>query len=152
MIRQQLMKTGKIIFLVMGLSLISACASNQKASEDLFLEKLLLSNIQETPYTLHVKVISTEKDRLIRADSGQVGYIKFRILARLIEAFKGNVPDTIEYFHIMEAPTKGPAIDEEFIVSLEFSPEKRQYYVPGNGYVLPANERLLNLARRKRLN
>jgi hypothetical protein len=139
----------KILALIFVLSLTFGCAIGRNISDDSFLEELLLSNLEKTLYTAHVIIAKTETSREIYSDSGQVGYIIFKVYADVIETFKGNKYDKIEYFIFLEAPSKGPPIGEEFIVSLHYSEEKDQYYIPDNGYDLPVTKRLKDIARSK---
>lgn len=143
-----LRKNTMKLFFTMFLILLSGCATIQKASDDSFYESLLLSNIKNTPYTAHVKIITTEILKVINSDSGQPGYIVFKVYADVIEIFKGESSDRVIYSVTHEAPSKDPPVGKEFIVSLKRS-EKGTYYIPDNGYALPFTEKLRGLARSK---
>jgi len=140
-------KMKKILVLIFTLSLTFACVAGQKAPDDSFFEELLLSNLREAPYTAHVKITRAERSKEIYSDSGEAGYIMFKVHADVIETFKGGNYSKIEYFIFLEAPSKGPMVGQEFIVSLHYSEKKDEYRVPDNGYVLPVTERLENTAR-----
>lgn len=128
--------------------LLSGCASIQEESNDSFYESLLLSNIKNTPYTAHVKIKAAELINIIYSDSGQPGYIVFKVYTDVIEIFKGESSARVIYSVTHEAPSKGPPIGKEFIVSLQRS-EKGSYYIPDNGYALPFTEKLRRLAKSK---
>jgi hypothetical protein len=134
------------IILTLMLILAFGCAVSQELSDDSFYQGLLLSNLQETPSTAHIRITRIEKNKEIYTESGRLGYIVFKVQADVIETFKGNKHMAIDYSIFREAPSEGPLIGEEFIVSLHRS-EKGEYYIPDNGYELPATEALKRLAR-----
>jgi hypothetical protein len=136
------MKSALPVILVIFLG----CAAGRNMPDDSLSENLLLSNLEETPYTAHVKTTSVEKNKEIRSDSGEIGYVVFKVQAEVIETFKGDKKSTIEYFVMHEAPSKGPRLGEDLIASLNRS-EEGEYYVPDNGYELPATKSLIRLAR-----
>lgn len=136
------------LFFTIFLILLSSCATIQEKSDDAFYESLLLSNIENTPYSAHIKIKAAEIINVIYSDSGQPGYIVFKVYADVIEIFKGESSARIMYSVTHEAPSKGPPIGEEFIVSLQRS-EKDSYYIPDNGYALPFTEKLRGLAKLK---
>ena len=140
----------KNLTLIFILSLIFGCATSQKVSDDSFFKGLLLSNLQESAFTAHVKITKTEKNKEIYSDSEELGYMIFKVYADVIETFKGDKYDRIEYFIFQEFPSDGPPVGEEFIVSLHYSEEKDEYYIPDNGYNLPVTEALKNIARSER--
>jgi hypothetical protein len=135
--------------LIFILIMFFGCATNRKLSNGSFFEGMLLNNLQETPFTAHVKITRIEKNKDIYSDSGEVGYVIFKVYADVVEVFKGDKHDRIKYFIFQEVPSDGPRIGEEFIVSLHYSEEKEEYYIPDNGYHLPVTETLKNSARSK---
>jgi hypothetical protein len=137
----------KVVALIFILSSNLSCFTSPTTSDVSFFKALLLSNLQKTPYTAHIRIAKTEKRKEIYSDSGEVGYIIFKVTADVLETFKGEKFDEIEYSIFQEAPSKGPLIGNEWIVSLHYSEEKDEYYIPDNGYVLPVIETLKNTAR-----
>ena len=95
----------------------------------------------------HIRITETEKHKEIYSDSGEFGYIIFKVTADVIETFKGKKFDEIEYSIFQEHPSKGPLIGNEWIVSLHYSEEKIEYYIPDNRYVLHVTETLKNTVR-----
>ncbi|MDI6809821.1 MAG: hypothetical protein QME66_12730 [Candidatus Eisenbacteria bacterium] len=130
------------------LIIVSGCSVFRGAADHSLYEQLLLSNLRETPYTAHIKIARVEKNREILSDSGELGYVVFKVQAEVIETYKGDKYSTIEYFVFREAPSEGPPVGENLIVSLRRS-EEGDYYVSDNGYELPATESLIRLARSK---
>lgn len=139
----------KILLLLSTWTFIMGCIAGQKAPDDSFLEKLLLENIRDTPYTAHIKVTGSDRHEEIASDTGKPGYIIFSIHADVIETFKGENFPEIDYLVLMEAPSEGPSAGTEFIVSLRFSKERNAYYIPDNGYALPVTKTLIHMARSK---
>ena len=137
----------KFLALIFIVSSNFSCVTSLKASDVSFFEALLMSNLQKTPYTAHIRITKTERHKEIYSDSGEVGYIIFRVTADVIETFKGKKFDEIEYSIFQEATSKGPLIGNEWIVSLHYSEEKDEYYIPDNGFVLPVTETLKNTVR-----
>jgi len=133
--------------LIFILNLTFGCVALQKGSDDSFFEELLLANLQDAPYTAHVKITKTERNKESYSDSGKVGYVIFKVHADVVETFRGASYSDIEYSVFLEAPSNGPRVGEEFIVSLYYSEEKDEYYIPDNGYALPVTDRLKNIAR-----
>ncbi len=144
------MKTAKLFVFVVLVSLACGCAANRHSGDLSFMDRLLEDNIGQTPYTALVRVKDVNIARQIRDDSGRAGYREFRVTADVLETFKGPRLPRVDYLVIVEATLQGPQPGSKFIVSLRYSPERGCYYVPGNGYALPASERLISVARAKR--
>ncbi|NEO86583.1 MAG: hypothetical protein F6J87_20345 [Spirulina sp. SIO3F2] len=147
----------KNIFILFFASILTfGCVSCQKVADDSHkatdnsaLEHLLLSNIEETPYTAHIKVTDINKIEDISSDSGDSGKIGYKVHANVIATYKGEKNEKIEYFVFLEDSSKEALTGKEFIVSLHYSEDKSHYYIPDNGYVLPPTEALKDIGQSK---
>ena len=74
-------------------------------------------------------------------------YTRYLIEATVVERFVGAAPPRLAFYQWVEQGNDYPPIGGRFIVNLQKSSRSGQYYVPDNGYMLPADERLVSIAR-----
>ena len=74
-------------------------------------------------------------------------YTRYLIEAVVVERFVGAPPPRLAFYQWVEQRYDDPPIGDRFIVNLQKSPRDGQFYVPDNGYMLSADERLVSIAR-----
>jgi hypothetical protein len=135
----------KLISIFIIIFYLYGCHNNEEKD---FYNQLLISNLNNTPYTAYLKIKKVEINKDIKSDSGKCGYVILKIDAEVIETFKGDKFKNITYFQWCETPVElDNWINNENITSLEYSKKDNHYYVPDNGYSIPATNKLLKIAR-----
>jgi len=127
-------------------ALLLACAAIAAPLHALDMPPLELidANLRETPYTAHVRIDSVE--RAAHGDT-RSGYVTFHVCATVAETFKGESRARVDYVETHEAPSAGPRVGADIVVSLTRLGDGR-FAVPDNGYVFPATPAVLERARR----
>ncbi|MCW9047106.1 MAG: hypothetical protein OQK46_03425 [Gammaproteobacteria bacterium] len=115
------------------------------ADDDLFFEKLISNNVNETEYSALIKTVSVEPVADIRSGSGSIGYISYKFIAEVEKVFKGLLNRQIEYYVTYEAGIKPIISKQSQIISLCLSHDKK-LYVPDNGYRIDATDKFITIA------
>ncbi len=121
-------------------------AFSQDEEDQAWFARLVSANYYELPYTAHVHLVKSKAED--KAKNSFPGYVSFEVTAKVIETFKGKEIETLTYYTTHEAPSDGPTVDREVVLSLEIDPESGSYYVPDNGYVFGAREPMLETLRK----
>lgn len=125
-----------IIVPVIGLMATTLFALDQ---EDDFSE-LIRGNVISTDFSALVKI-----DRITRAGPQQ-GYATWHYEATILENWVGPKMDRIQYRQTVDADMPVRVPEKPQIVSLCGS-QKGGFYIPDNGFMLPATKRLESVAR-----
>lgn len=129
-----------------ALALLLSSVAVGRASDELACE-LVPRNIEEMPYSAHVRIVASAHFADIRADDGSAGYVVLKIRGKVLETFKGPRLEYIEYLQTVESPASRPAVNVELIVSLARS-AKGMYSIADNGYVFAATSKRIAIARK----
>jgi hypothetical protein len=120
-----------MIVLVMGLMASSIYAVDREND----FSGLIRSNVMTTDFSALVKV-----DRITRSGPEQ-GYATWYYEATVLESWVGPEMDRIQYRQTVDADMPVRVPEKPQIVSLCGS-QKRGFYIPDNGFMLPATKHL----------
>jgi hypothetical protein len=132
------------------LACLLAVAAAPPARADQSGEDLLRDNVlywlERADVTAHVRIDQVATAQEIRDDRGQVGYVRFRVDATVLESFRGPAPGPIVFFVTQEQPSRPPR--GEFIVSLDRGDDGTLYFADDSAWWVAATPRLLAAARK----
>jgi hypothetical protein len=128
-----------IVFFVLLIVFSTPCLAQESIQERQ--SRLLRSNFKETPYSAWVKIQDVKKK------GNELLYPTYLLTCDVFETFKGEPLDRIAFLRGVEDGYKTLPIGDETIVSLFINEKNGQYYLGDNGYDLPANQHLLEIAR-----
>ena len=122
------------------LSIYVAPVHADEETDRLFAE-MLRRDVPRADLSAHVEIVN-----IVEVEVRGL-YTRYLIEATVLERFVGAAPPRLAYYQWVEQRYDDPPIGRRFIVNLQKSPRDGQYYVPDNGHMLPADERLVTLAR-----
>lgn len=126
------------------IAVLAMVAGPVRADEetDLLFAEMLRRDVPRADLSAHVEIVN-----IVEVEARGL-YTRYLIEAAVLERFVGAAPPRLAYYRWVEQRYDDPPIGRRFIVNLQKSPRDGQYYVPDNGFMLPADERLVALARR----
>ncbi len=126
------------------IAVLAICVGSVRADEetDRLFAEMLRRDVPSADLSAHVEIVN-----IVEVEARGL-YTRYLIEATVLERFVGAAPPRLAYYRWVEQRYDDPPVGRRFIVNLRKSTRDGQYYVPDNGYMLPADERLVALARR----
>ena len=124
---------------------VPAVANENKEDRNFPPHELIKDNVETTDVTAAIEVIDIKQEQVIKSDSGEPGYIIFRINGKVFRCYKGNLKqgDEIEYHWWLEAGVKPPIKGTKYIAS--FNKKKEYFLIPDVAYHFKYSEGLHKL-------
>ncbi len=131
----------KIVLSVIAVLAMCVGPVRADAETDALFAEMLRHDVPRADLSAHVEIVN-----IVEVEVRGL-YTRYLIEAVVVERFVGSPPPRLAFYQWVEQRYDDPPIGERFIVNLQKSLRNGQYFVPDNGFMLPADERLVSIAR-----
>ena len=130
-------------FVLSVVAVLAMCVGpvHADAETDALFAEMLRHDVPRADLSAHVEIVN-----IVEVEVRGL-YTRYLIEAVVVERFVGSPPPRLAFYQWVEQRYDDPPIGDRFIVNLQKSPRDGQFYVPDNGYMLSADERLVSIAR-----